>query len=72
MAHCGLSGFTAEGGCVIRAVAGRQVFAVVKASTPARVAENRAAMDISFSAEELEQLDRAFPPPTRTMPLEML
>jgi diketogulonate reductase-like aldo/keto reductase len=49
-----------------------EVFAIVKASTPARVAENRAAIEISFSTEELEQLDRIFPPPSRKAPLEML
>jgi diketogulonate reductase-like aldo/keto reductase len=48
------------------------VFAVVKASTPARVAENRAAMEIGFSPPELEQLDRMFPPPSSKVPLEML
>jgi len=49
-----------------------EVFAVVKASTPERVAENRAAMEISFSPAELEQLDRMFPPPSSKVPLEML
>lgn len=49
-----------------------EVFAIVKASTPARVAENRAALEIDFRAEELEQLDRVFPPPARKAPLEML
>lgn len=49
-----------------------EVFAVVKASTPARVRENRAAMDISFSTAELDELDRVFPPPSSRAPLEML
>lgn len=49
-----------------------QVFAVVKASSPARVTENRAAMEISFSTAELEELDRMFPPPSSKVPLEML
>lgn len=49
-----------------------EVLAVVKASTPARVRENRAAMDISFSTAELDELDRVFPPPSRKAPLEML
>jgi len=49
-----------------------EVFAVVKASTPARVTENRAAMEIGFSPAELEQLDRMFPPPSSKVPLEML
>ena len=50
----------------------RDVFAVVKASTPARVLENRAAAEISLSPAELEQLDAVFPPPSRKVPLEML
>jgi diketogulonate reductase-like aldo/keto reductase len=37
------------------------VFAVVKASTRARVVENRAALEIGFSQAELDQLDRLFP-----------
>lgn len=49
-----------------------EVFAIVKASTPARVAENRAALELDFRPEELEQLDRVFPPPARKAPLEML
>ena len=49
-----------------------EVFAIVKASTPARVAENRAAIEISFSTDELEQLDQTFPPPSSKEPLEML
>ena len=49
-----------------------QVLAVVKASTPARVAENRAALEVGLSSVELELLDRTFPPPTRKVPLEML
>jgi diketogulonate reductase-like aldo/keto reductase len=49
-----------------------EVFAVVKASTPARVTENRAGMEIGFSPAELEQLDRVFPPPSSKVPLEML
>ena len=49
-----------------------EVFAIVKASTPARVAENRAAIEISFSTDELKQLDQIFPPPSSKEPLEML
>ncbi|TFV51566.1 aldo/keto reductase [Blastococcus sp. TF02A-35] len=49
-----------------------EVFAVVKASTPARVGENCAAMEISFSPAELERLDQFFPPPRGKVPLEML
>jgi diketogulonate reductase-like aldo/keto reductase len=48
------------------------VFAVAKASTRAHVIENRAAMEISFSEAELDQLDRMFPPPFSKVPLEVL
>jgi diketogulonate reductase-like aldo/keto reductase len=48
------------------------VFAVAKASTRAHVIENRAAMEIGFSQDELDQLDRIFPPPTAKAPLEVL
>ena len=48
------------------------VFAVAKASTRAHVMENRAALEISFSEAELDQLDRMFPPPFGKVPLEIL
>ncbi|HEY0403128.1 MAG TPA: aldo/keto reductase [Blastococcus sp.] len=48
------------------------VFAVAKASTRAHVIENRAAMEISFSPAELDQLDRILPPPFSKVPLEVL
>ena len=48
------------------------VFAVLKASTRAHVIENRAAMEIGFSQDELDQLDRIFPPPMAKAPLEVL
>jgi diketogulonate reductase-like aldo/keto reductase len=49
-----------------------EVFAVAKASTRAHVIENRAAMEIGFSQDELDQLDRVFPPPMAKVPLEVL
>ncbi len=48
------------------------VFAVVKASTRARVVENRAALEIGLSQAELDQLDRLFPPPSGKVPLDVL
>lgn len=48
------------------------VIAIPKAGTPAHVRENRAALDISLRDEDLEVLDRAFPPPTKKVPLEMI
>jgi diketogulonate reductase-like aldo/keto reductase len=48
------------------------VSVVAKASTRAHVTENRAAMEISFSQAELEQLEAMFPPPSSKEPLDML
>lgn len=48
------------------------VVAVPKAATPAHVRENRAALEVRLTADDLEALDRAFPPPRRKQPLEML
>jgi diketogulonate reductase-like aldo/keto reductase len=49
-----------------------EVCAVAKASTRAHVIENRAALEISLSQEELDLLDRIFPPPFAKVPLEVL
>ncbi|RFA08198.1 oxidoreductase [Subtercola boreus] len=48
------------------------VLAIPKASTASHVRENAAARDLRLSDADLERLDRAFPPPTRAVPLEML
>jgi len=48
------------------------VMAIPKAATPQHVRENRAALELILTAEDLKELDRAFPPPTRKRPLEML
>ncbi|MET0981362.1 MAG: aldo/keto reductase [Telluria sp.] len=48
------------------------LIAVPKASTPGRVKQNRDALDIHLTPDELAALDRAFPPPGRKMPLEMI
>jgi diketogulonate reductase-like aldo/keto reductase len=45
------------------------VCAIPRASKPAHVRENRAALDIRLSASDLAELDSAFPPPTRKQPL---
>jgi diketogulonate reductase-like aldo/keto reductase len=46
--------------------------AIPKAGTPAHVRENRAALDILLTDEDLAALDRVFPPPTEPQPLEMI
>lgn len=48
------------------------VLAIPKASTAEHVRENAAARDLHLTDADLERLDRAFPPPTRPEPLEML
>jgi diketogulonate reductase-like aldo/keto reductase len=49
-----------------------RVCAIPRAVTPEHVRENRAAVDMQLSAEDLAELDLAFPPPTRRRSLEML
>jgi diketogulonate reductase-like aldo/keto reductase len=45
---------------------------IPKAATPAHLRDNRAALDLHLSPDDLAALDRAFPPPTKKRPLEML
>lgn len=48
------------------------VIAIPKASSQEHVRQNFAALDIELTAEDLADLDRAFPPPTRKRGLEMI
>jgi diketogulonate reductase-like aldo/keto reductase len=48
------------------------VIAIPKAGTVDHVHENRRALDLELTQQDLAALDRAFPPPTRALPLEML
>ncbi len=48
------------------------VIAIPKASTLAHVEANAAALDIRLDAEDIETLDRAFPPPTHAQPLDII
>jgi len=48
------------------------VIAIPKAADPDHVAANRRALDLRLSADDLAELDRAFPPPSTPQPLEML
>jgi diketogulonate reductase-like aldo/keto reductase len=45
---------------------------IPKAATLDHVRENRAALDIRLTDQDLAELDRAFPPPRRPRPLELL
>jgi len=48
------------------------VIAIPKSSRVSHVEQNYAALELRLTAEELEALDAAFPPPTQPVPLEML
>jgi len=48
------------------------VITIPKAGTPEHVREDRAALDLQLTDEDLAELDRAFPPPAEQQPLEVL
>jgi len=48
------------------------VMAIPKAGTPEHVRENRGAVNVRLTREDLAEFDRAFPPPRAKQPLEML
>jgi len=48
------------------------VIAIPKAGSIDHVRENRGALDLRLTVADLAELDEAFPPPTRPVPLEML
>jgi diketogulonate reductase-like aldo/keto reductase len=48
------------------------VVAIPKAASTAHVRENRAALDLELGTKDLADLDKAFPPPSRRTPLEMI
>ncbi|HEX9172417.1 MAG TPA: aldo/keto reductase [Telluria sp.] len=50
----------------------QHVIAIPKAGTPAHVEQNRLALEIALTAEDLAALDRVFAPPRRKLPLEMI
>ncbi|MFS2225606.1 aldo/keto reductase [Pantoea sp. B65] len=48
------------------------VIAIPKASSVAHVQENAAALNVSFSSEELATINQQFPPPTGKLPLDVV
>lgn len=48
------------------------VMAIPKAGNREHVRENRAALDLELSTGDVAELDKAFPPPARKRPLEMI
>jgi diketogulonate reductase-like aldo/keto reductase len=49
-----------------------RVIAIPRAGAPGHVKQNRIALDIPLTNEDFAALDRAFPPPTKKTPLEMI
>jgi diketogulonate reductase-like aldo/keto reductase len=50
----------------------QQVVAIPKAGKPEHVQQNRAALEIELTDEDLAELDQAFPPPHHKAPLEVI
>jgi diketogulonate reductase-like aldo/keto reductase len=48
------------------------VIAIPKAADESHVRDNRAALDVELTAQDLADIDRVFPPPRKARPLEML
>lgn len=48
------------------------VIAIPKAADPDHVRQNRHALELSLTQEDLRDLDREFPPPSKRVPLELL
>jgi diketogulonate reductase-like aldo/keto reductase len=48
------------------------LIAIPKAGSPQHVQENRDAIDIQLSKDDLALLDELFPPPKKKIPLEMI
>lgn len=66
------SGATAAQVALAFTLRGGGVVAIPQMATPAHVAENRPAADFELTPEDMAEIDRAFPPPTRRRSLEML
>ncbi len=47
-----------------------ELIVIPKATQPQHIRENRAAHDIELTDQDLQELDKAFPPPSRKIPLE--
>jgi diketogulonate reductase-like aldo/keto reductase len=48
------------------------VVVIAKAASEEHVRDNHAALELRLSAADLAELDRAFPPPRRSAPLDMI
>lgn len=65
-------GMTAAQAALAWLLAADDVIVIPKTSHRERLRENAAALEIQFSAQQLAELDRLFPPPAGPRPLEML
>jgi diketogulonate reductase-like aldo/keto reductase len=50
----------------------KDMMVIPKAATLEHVRENRAALDLRLTEQDMAELDRAFPPPKGRRPLELL
>lgn len=50
----------------------QETVAIPKAVSHEHIQDNRAALDIKLTEMDLEEIDRAFPPPNRKVPLEVI
>jgi diketogulonate reductase-like aldo/keto reductase len=48
------------------------IVAIPRSSSTAHVRENHGALGITLSRRDLEEIDRAFPPPKDAQPLEVI
>lgn len=48
----------------------KDLIVIPKSSNPVHVRENRATLDLALASEDLAELDRAFPPPRKKIPLD--
>ena len=65
-------GATAAQVALARVLRHGDVIAIPRAGNPHHVEENRGALDLRLTEEDLAALDRAFPPPSGPQPLEMI
>lgn len=78
LSHAGLRAMATEKGVTAAQIAlafvlaRPGVVAIPKAATPEHVRQNRRALDIGLSRDDLARLDGLFPPPRRAVPLAML
>ena len=50
----------------------QETVAIPKAVSEEHIRDNRAALDITLTERDLQELDGAFPPPNRKVPLEVI